>query len=446
MDAKKVLDDLKRRFPNEPEYHQAVEEVLGTIEEEYNKHPEFDKVNLIERLCIPDRVYQFRVTWMDDKGQIQTNMGYRIQHNNAIGPYKGGIRFHSSVNLGILKFLAFEQTFKNSLTTLPMGGGKGGSDFSPRGKSNAEVMRFCQAFMLELTRHIGPNIDVPAGDIGVGGREVGYMFGMYKKLTRDFSGVLTGKGLEFGGSLIRPEATGYGTVYFLRAMLKTKGDSVEGKKVLISGAGNVAQYAAEKVLQLGGKVMTMSDSDGYIYDPDGIDREKLDYIMELKNVYRGRIREYVDQYPKAKYVGDGAKPWFEKADIALPCATQNELNEEQAKALVANGVIAVAEGANMPSTPGAIRVFQEAKILYSPGKASNAGGVSVSGLEMSQNSERLSWSSEEVDAKLLWIMENIHENCVKYGTEADGYVNYVKGANVAGFMKVAKAMMAQGIV
>ncbi len=462
MDAKKVLEDLKRRFPNEPEYHQAVEEVLGTIEEEYNKHPEFDKVNLIERLCIPDRVYQFRVTWMDDKGQIQTNMGYRVQHNNAIGPYKGGIRFHSSVNLGILKFLAFEQTFKNSLgilkflafeqtfknslTTLPMGGGKGGSDFSPRGKSNAEVMRFCQAFMLELTRHIGPDVDVPAGDIGVGGREVGYMFGMYKKLTREYSGVLTGKGIEFGGSLIRPEATGYGTVYFLRAMLKTKGDKIEGKKVLISGAGNVAQYAAEKVLQLGGKVMTMSDSNGYIYDPDGIDRAKLDYIMELKNVYRGRIKEYVDKYPTAKYVGDGAKPWFEKADIALPCATQNELNEEQAKALIANGVIAVAEGANMPSTPGAIRVFQEAKILYSPGKASNAGGVSVSGLEMSQNSERLSWSAEEVDAKLLWIMENIHENCVKYGTEADGYVNYVKGANVAGFMKVAKAMMAQGIV
>ena len=446
MDAKQVLEDLKRRFPGEPEYHQAVEEVLGTIEEEYNKHPEFDKVNLIERLCIPDRVYQFRVTWTDDKGNVQTNMGYRIQHNNAIGPYKGGIRFHKSVNLGILKFLAFEQTFKNSLTTLPMGGGKGGSDFSPRGKSNAEVMRFCQAFMLELTRHIGPDVDVPAGDIGVGGREVGYMFGMYKKLTREFSGVLTGKGLEFGGSLIRPEATGYGTVYFLRAMLKTKGETVEGKKVLISGAGNVAQYAAEKVLQLGGKVMTMSDSDGYIYDPEGIDRKKLDYIMELKNVYRGRIREYVEEYPTAKYVGDGAKPWFEKADIALPCATQNELNEEQAKALVANGVIAVAEGANMPSTPGAIRVFQEAKILYSPGKASNAGGVSVSGLEMSQNSERLSWSSEEVDAKLLWIMENIHENCVKYGTEPDGYVNYVKGANVAGFMKVAKAMMAQGLV
>ena len=446
MDAKQVLEDLKRRFPGEPEYHQAVEEVLGTIEEEYNKHPEFDRVNLIERLCIPDRVYQFRVTWTDDKGNVQTNMGYRVQHNNAIGPYKGGIRFHQSVNLGILKFLAFEQTFKNSLTTLPMGGGKGGSDFSPRGKSNAEVMRFCQAFMLELTRHIGPDVDVPAGDIGVGGREVGYMFGMYKKLTREFSGVLTGKGLEFGGSLIRPEATGYGNVYFLRAMLRTKGDSIEGKKVLISGAGNVAQYCAEKILQLGGKVMTMSDSDGYIYDPDGIDREKLDYIMELKNVYRGRIREYVEQYPTAKYVDGGAKPWFEKADIACPCATQNELNEEAAKALVANGCIAVAEGANMPSTPGAIKVFQDAKILYSPGKASNAGGVSVSGLEMSQNSERLSWSAEEVDAKLLWIMENIHENCVKYGTEPDGYVNYVKGANVAGFMKVAKAMMAQGIV
>ena len=445
MDAIKVLEDLKRRFPNEPEYHQAVEEVLATIEEEYNKHPEFDKANLIERLCIPDRVYQFRVTWMDDKGQIQTNMGYRVQHNNAIGPYKGGIRFHKSVNLGILKFLAFEQTFKNSLTTLPMGGGKGGSDFSPRGKSNAEVMRFCQAFMLELTRHIGADVDVPAGDIGVGGREVGYMFGMYKKLTHEFTGTFTGKGREFGGSLVRPEATGYGNVYFLQEMLKTKGDSVEGKRVLISGAGNVAQYTAEKVLQLGGKVMTMSDSDGYIYDPDGIDREKLDYIMELTNVYRGRIKEYVDRYPTAKYV-EGERPWGEKADIALPSATQNELNEEQAKTLVANGVIAVSEGANMPSTPGAIRVFQEAKILYAPGKASNAGGVSVSGLEMSQNSGRISWSSEEVDNKLHWIMENIHENCVKYGTEADGYVNYVKGANVAGFMKVAKAMMAQGVV
>ena len=445
MDAKKVLEDLKRRFPNEPEYHQAVEEVLTTIEEEYNKHPEFEKANLIERLCIPDRVYQFRVTWVDDKGQVQTNMGYRVQHNNAIGPYKGGIRFHKSVNLGILKFLAFEQTFKNSLTTLPMGGGKGGSDFSPRGKSNAEVMRFCQAFMLELGRHIGPDVDVPAGDIGVGGREVGYMFGMYKKLTREFSGVFTGKGLEFGGSLIRPEATGYVNVYFLQELLKTKGVSVGGKRVLISGAGNVAQYTAEKVLQLGGIVLTMSDSDGYIYDPDGIDREKLDYIMELKNIYRGRIKEYVEKYPTAKYVA-GAKPWNEKADIALPSATQNEISEEAAQALVANGVIAVSEGANMPSTPGAIRVVQEAKILYSPGKASHAGGVSVSGLEMSQNSERLSWTSQEVDQRLHAIMENIHANCVKYGTEADGYVNYVKGANVAGFMKVAKAMMAQGIV
>ena len=440
-----VLEDLKRRFPNEPEYHQAVEEVLATIEDVYNEHPEFEQENLIERLCIPDRIYQFRVTWMDDKGKIQTNMGYRIQHNNAIGPYKGGIRFHKSVNLSILKFLAFEQTFKNSLTTLPMGGAKGGSDFSPRGKSRAEVMRFCQAFMQELTRHVGPDTDVPAGDIGVGGREVGFMFGAYKKLTHEFSGTFTGKGREFGGSLIRPEATGYGNVYFLQEMLKTRGDSVAGKKVLVSGAGNVAQYTAEKVLQLGGTVMTMSDSDGYIYDPDGIDRKKLDFIMELKNFYRGRIREYIDKYPTAKYVA-GAKPWYEKADIALPCATQNELDEDAAKALIANGVIAVSEGANMPSTPGAIRVFQEAKILYAPGKASNAGGVSVSGLEMSQNSERLSWTAEEVDNRLHAIMEDIHANCVKYGTEPDGYINYVKGANIAGFMKVAKAMMAQGVV
>ena len=445
MKTMSVLEDLKRRFPNEPEYHQAVEEVLATIEDVYNEHPEFEQENLIERLCIPDRIYQFRVTWMDDKGKIQTNMGYRIQHNNAIGPYKGGIRFHKSVNLSILKFLAFEQTFKNSLTTLPMGGAKGGSDFSPRGKSRAEVMRFCQAFMQELTRHVGPDTDVPAGDIGVGGREVGFMFGAYKKLTHEFSGTFTGKGREFGGSLIRPEATGYGNVYFLQEMLKTRGDSVAGKKVLVSGAGNVAQYTAEKVLQLGGTVMTMSDSDGYIYDPDGIDREKLDFIMELKNFYRGRIREYIDKYPTAKYVA-GAKPWYEKADIALPCATQNELDEDAAKALIANGVIAVSEGANMPSTPGAIRVFQEAKILYAPGKASNAGGVSVSGLEMSQNSERLSWTAEEVDNRLHAIMEDIHANCVKYGTEPDGYINYVKGANIAGFMKVAKAMMAQGVV
>ena len=445
MIAAQIVEDLKRRFPNEPEYIQAVSQVLPTIEEEYNKHPEFEKSNLVERLCIPDRVIEFRVTWVDDQGKVQTNMGDRIQHNNVIGPYKGGIRFHKSVNLGILKFLAFEQTFKNSLTTLPMGGAKGGSDFSPRGKSEGEVMRFCQAFMTELYRHIGPDEDVPAGDIGVGGREVGYMFGMYKKLTHEWSGVLTGKGREFGGSLIRPEATGYGTVYFLLSMLETRGISLEGKKVLISGSGNVAQYATEKCIQLGAKVLTLSDSDGYIYDPDGIDRAKLDYVMELKNVERGRIKEYAEEYPNAVYHA-GERPWGEKADIALPCATQNEINGEQAQTLVDNGVFAVAEGANMPSTPEAVKAFQDAKILYAPGKASNAGGVAVSGLEMSQNSERLSWTSEEVDNRLKLIMKDIHENCVKYGTQPDGYINYVKGANVAGFMKVAKAMMAQGIV
>ena len=445
MIAAQIVEDLKRRFPNEPEYIQAVSQVLPTIEEEYNKHPEFEKSNLVERLCMPDRVIEFRVTWVDDQGKVQTNMGYRIQHNNVIGPYKGGIRFHKSVNLGILKFLAFEQTFKNSLTTLPMGGAKGGSDFSPRGKSEGEVMRFCQAFMTELYRHIGPDEDVPAGDIGVGGREVGYMFGMYKKLTHEWSGVLTGKGREFGGSLIRPEATGYGTVYFLLSMLETRGISLEGKSVLISGSGNVAQYATEKCIQLGAKVLTLSDSDGYIYDPDGIDRAKLDYVMELKNVERGRIKEYAEEYPNAVYHA-GERPWGEKADIALPCATQNEINGEQAQTLVDNGVFAVAEGANMPSTPEAVKAFQDAKILYAPGKASNAGGVAVSGLEMSQNSERLSWTSEEVDNRLKLIMKDIHENCVKYGTQADGYINYVKGANVAGFMKVAKAMMAQGIV
>ena len=444
MQATAVIENLKQRFPNEPEYIQAVSQVLGTIEEEYNKHPEFERANLIERLCIPDRLVQFRVTWTDDQGNVQTNMGYRIQHNNVIGPYKGGIRFHASVNLSILKFLAFEQTFKNSLTTLPMGGAKGGSDFSPRGKSNAEVMRFCQAFMSELYRHIGPDEDVPAGDIGVGGREVGYMFGMYKKLTHQFQFLLTVKFLEFGGSLIRPEATCYGNVYFLENMLATRGESLRGKTVLVSGAGNVAQYTVEKCIQLGAKVLTMSDSDGYIYDPDGIDREKLDYIMELKNIERGRIKEYADEYG-VKYVPN-QKPWAEKADIALPSATQNEIDEEAAKKLVANGVIAVSEGANMPSTPGAIKVFQDAKILYSPGKAANAGGVAVSGLEMSQNSERLRWSREEVDQKLHDIMNDIHANCVKYGTEPDGYINYVKGANVAGFLKVARAMMAQGIV
>lgn len=444
MKSQEVIAQLEQRFPGQPEYIQAVSQVLNTIEEVYNQHPEFEAANLIERLCIPDRIVKFRVTWTDDKGKVRVNNGYRIQHNNAIGPYKGGLRFHASVNESILKFLAFEQTFKNSLTTLPMGGAKGGSDFSPRGKSNAEVMRFCQAFMTELWRNIGPDTDVPAGDIGVGGREVGYLFGMYKKLTREHTGTLTGKGLEFGGSLVRPEATGYGNVYFLMEMLKTKGQDLKGKRVLISGSGNVAQYTAEKVLQLGGTVLTMSDSNGYIYDPEGINREKLDYIMELKNLYRGRIREYAEKYG-CKYV-ENARPWHEVGDIALPSATQNEIDEEDAKALVANGVIAVSEGANMPSTPAAIKVFQEARILYAPGKAANAGGVSVSGLEMSQNSERLSWSSQEVDNRLHSIMENIHENCVKYGTQPDGYVDYVKGANISGFMKVARAMMAQGII
>ena len=444
MNAQKVLSDLKRRFPNEPEYHQAVAEVLGTIEEAYNEHPEFDRYNLIERLCIPDRIFSFRVTWVDDKGQVQTNMGYRIQHNNAIGPYKGGIRFHSSVNLSILKFLAFEQTFKNSLTTLPMGGGKGGSDFSPRGKSDAEIMRFCQAFITELWRHIGPQTDVPAGDIGVGGREVGYMYGMYKKLARENTGTFTGKGLEFGGSLFRPEATGYGNVYFLLEMLKTRNIDIKGKVVAVSGSGNVAQYTVEKLISLGAKVITMSDSNGYIYDPDGIDAEKLAYIFELKNIYRGRIREYAEKYG-CKYV-EGARPWNEKCDIAMPSATQNEIDGDDARALLANGCFAVSEGANMPSTPEAIEEFLKAKILYAPGKAANAGGVSVSGLEMTQNSIKLSWTKEEVDARLKQIMFDIHTQCVKYGKQADGYVNYVKGANVAGFMKVAKAMMAQGIL
>jgi NAD(P)-specific glutamate dehydrogenase len=444
MKATEVLETLKRRFPNEPEYLQAVTEVLETIEEVYNQHPEFERANLIERLCIPDRIIQFRVSWADDKGNIHTNMGYRVQHNNVIGPYKGGIRFHRSVNLSILKFLAFEQTFKNSLTTLPMGGAKGGSDFSPRGKSNAEVMRFCQAFMNELYRHIGPNEDIPAGDIGVGGREVGYMFGQYKKLTHQFAGILTGKGKEFGGSDIRPEATGYGNIYFLENMLKTRNISLEGKTVLVSGSGNVAQYTVEKLLDLGAKPVTLSDSDGYIYDPDGIDREKLAFVMELKNIERGRIKEYAEHYG-VKYV-EGGRPWGEKADIATPCATQNEIDKNDAIALINNGVIAISEGANMPTTPEAIKVFQDAKILYAPGKASNAGGVAVSGLEMTQNSERLNWTREEVDEKLHRIMNDIHENCVKYGTEEDGYINYVKGANIAGFLKVAKAMMAQGIV
>ena len=444
MKAKDVLTELKRRFPNEPEYHQAVEEVLNTIEDTYNRNIEFEKSNLIERLCIPDRIFSFRVTWTDDQGNVHTNMGYRIQHNNAIGPYKGGIRFHSSVNLSILKFLAFEQTFKNSLTTLPMGGAKGGSDFNPKGKSNAEIMRFCQAYILELWRNIGPGTDIPAGDIGVGGREVNYMYGMYKKLARENSGTFTGKGLESGGSLIRPEATGYGNVYFLLEMLKTRNIELKGKTVAVSGAGNVALYTVQKLNELGAKVVTLSDSSGYIYDPEGIGAGKLEYMMELKLFYRGRVKEYADKYG-CKYVA-GGRPWGEKCDIAMPSATQNELNGDHARTLVANGCVAVSEGANMPSTPEAIQVFLENKLLYAPGKAANAGGVATSGLEMCQNAQKISWTREEVDQKLKEIMQSIHAQCVKYGTQPDGYVNYVKGANVAGFIKVARAIMDQGIL
>lgn len=445
MKATEVLADLRRRFPNEPEYLQAVEEVITTIEDEYNKHPEFDRYNLIERLCIPDRVYAFRVSWIDDSGKVQTNMGYRIQHNNAIGPYKGGIRFHSSVNLSILKFLAFEQTFKNSLTTLAMGGAKGGSDFSPRGKSDMEVMRFCQAFIDELWRYIGPDTDVPAGDIGVGGREVGYMYGMYKKQARENTGTFTGKGLEFGGSLIRPEATGYGNVYFLLNMLKTRGIELAGKRVAISGSGNVATYTAEKLLQLGAKVVSLSDSDGTVEIPDGITREQLDFVFRLKNYYRGRIREFAEKYGLPYY--EGERPWHHvKCDIAMPSATQNEIDGDDARALLEGGCIAVSEGANMPSTPDAIKEFLKARILYAPGKAANAGGVSVSGLEMAQNSQKMNWSAEKVDETLKGIMAEIHHQCELFGKEEDGYINYVKGANVAGFMKVARAMMAQGIL
>ena len=444
MKAKDVLTELKRRFPNEPEYHQAVEEVLNTIEDTYNRNIEFEKSNLIERLCIPDRIFSFRVTWTDDQGNVHTNMGYRIQHNNAIGPYKGGIRFHSSVNLSILKFLAFEQTFKNSLTTLPMGGAKGGSDFNPKGKSNAEIMRFCQAYILELWRNIGPGTDIPAGDIGVGGREVNYMYGMYKKLARENSGTFTGKGLESGGSLIRPEAPGYGNVYFLLEMLKTRNIELKGKTVAVSGAGNVALYTVQKLNELGAKVVTLSDSSGYIYDPEGIGAGKLEYMMELKLFYRGRVKEYADKYG-CKYVA-GGRPWGEKCDIAMPSATQNELNGDEARTLVANGCVAVSEGANMPSTPEAIQVFLENKLLYVPGKAANAGGVATSGLEMCQNAQKISWTREEVDQKLKEIMQSIHAQCVKYGTQPDGYVNYVKGANVAGFIKVARAIMDQGIL
>ena len=442
---KNFINIVEKRNPNEPEFLQAVTEVAETVIPFIEKNTQYDQGKLLERMTEPERVLLFRVPWVDDSGEVQINKGYRIEMNSAIGPYKGGLRFHPSVNLSILKFLAFEQVFKNSLTTLPMGGGKGGADFNPKGKSDAEVMRFCQSFMTELSRHIGPNTDVPAGDIGVGGREIGYMFGQYKRLRNEFTGVLTGKGMSFGGSLIRPEATGYGDVYFAQSMLATKGDSFEGKTVTISGAGNVAQYATEKVTELGGKVVTLSDSSGYIYDVDGIDAEKLAFVMELKNVKRGRINEYVNQYPNAKFF-KGERPWSVKCDVALPCATQNELNGDEAKVLVSNGCICVAEGANMPTTPEAIEVLQKAKVLFAPGKASNAGGVATSGLEMSQNSLRFNWTREEVDAKLKNIMKDIHESCVTYGTQEDGYIDYVKGANVAGFVKVAEAMMAQGIV
>lgn len=438
------MDMVSKRNPNEPEFLQAVHEVAETVLPFIENNPKYQGKMLLERMVEAERVIMFRVTWLDDKGNTQVNRGYRIQMNSAIGPYKGGLRFHPSVNLSILKFLAFEQTFKNSLTTLPMGGGKGGSDFDPKGKSDNEIMRFCQSFMTELCKHIGGDTDVPAGDIGVGGREVGFMFGQYKRIRNEFTGVLTGKGISFGGSLIRPEATGYGCVYFAESMLNTKGQSFKGKTVVVSGSGNVAQYAAEKAMQLGGKVVTFSDSAGYIYDAEGINEEKLAFVMELKNEKYGRISEYVKQYPNAKYV-DGGKPWEVKCDIALPCATQNELNGEEAKQLLAGGCVCVAEGANMPSTPEAVIAFQEAKILFAPGKASNAGGVATSGLEMSQNSLRLSWTREEVDERLKGIMEAIHTACLAYGTEGS-YVDYVKGANIAGFVKVADAMLAQGVV
>ena len=439
------MDYVNQRNANEPEFLQAVHEVAETVIPFIQDNPKYQGKKLLERMVEPERTLMFRVPWVDDSGETQVNRGYRVEFNSAIGPYKGGLRFHPTVNASILKFLAFEQVFKNSLTTLPMGGGKGGADFDPKGKSDNEIMRFCHAFMSELFRHIGHNTDVPAGDIGVGGREIGFMFGMYKKLKNSFTGVLTGKGASWGGSLIRPEATGYGTVYFADNMLKVNNDSFSGKRVVISGSGNVAQYAAEKAIELGATVLTMSDSGGYIVDEDGIDSEKLTFLMNLKNIRRERISAYVDTYPTAKYVA-GQRPWSVKCDIALPCATQNELNGEEAKTLVSNGCTCVSEGANMPSTPEAIHEFQKAKILFAPGKASNAGGVATSGLEMSQNSLRLSWSREEVNDRLKDIMEDIHDSCVAYGKNDDGTIDYIKGANIAGFVKVADAMLAQGIV
>jgi len=443
---KGFLDLVKERNGHESEFIQAVEEVAETVIPYIVKHDIYHGKNILLRMVEPERAISFRVNWVDDHGEIQVNRGYRIQMNSAIGPYKGGLRFHPTVNMSILKFLAFEQVFKNSLTTLPMGGGKGGSDFDPKGKSDNEIMRFCHAFMSELFRHIGPNTDIPAGDIGVGGREIGFLFGMYKKLKNEFTGVLTGKGMTWGGSLIRPEATGYGNVYFAEKMLQTKGDSFKGKTFVISGSGNVAQYAAEKTIQLGGKVVTLSDSSGYILDQEGIDTDKLAFVMELKNIKRGRISEYIKAYPKAKFVANKT-PWEVKCEVALPCATQNELNEHDAELLLKNGCICVSEGANMPSTKDAITKFHEAQILFAPGKASNAGGVATSGLEMTQNSLRYNWSREEVDEKLKDIMSNIHDACIEYGKdEKTGYIDYVKGANIAGFVKVADAMLAQGVV
>ena len=439
------MNEVKARNGHEPEFIQAVQEVAETVLPYIVQHDIYHGKNILLRMVEPERLISFRVAWVDDTGEIHVNRGYRIQMNSAIGPYKGGLRFHPTVNASVLKFLAFEQVFKNSLTTLPMGGAKGGSDFDPKGKSDDEIMRFCHAFMTELCRHIGPNTDVPAGDIGVGAREIGFLFGAYKKIRNEFTGVLTGKGLSWGGSQIRPEATGYGTVYFAQSMLETRGDSVNGKSVVISGSGNVAQFAAEKVLQLGGKVLTLSDSGGYIYDPDGIDAEKLEFIKDLKNVKRGRIMTYVEHFPEASY-HEGKRPWEVPCEIALPCATQNELDGAAAELLVKNGLIAVSEGANMPSTPEAVPHFQNHKILFAPGKASNAGGVATSGLEMSQNSLRISWTREEVDNRLKHIMKDIHDACTTYGMEEDGYCNYVKGANIAGFVKVADAMLAQGVI
>lgn len=442
---KDFLEMVEERNGHEPEFLQAVREVAETVIPYITKHEIYYGKNILLRMVEPERLISFRVCWIDDDGEIQVNRGYRIQMNSAIGPYKGGLRFHPSVNASILKFLAFEQVFKNSLTTLPMGGGKGGSDFDPKGKSDNEIMRFCHAFMTELFRHIGPNTDIPAGDIGVGSREIGFMFGMYKKLRNEFTGVLTGKGQSWGGSLIRPEATGYGAVYFAQNMLATRNDTMKGKRVVISGSGNVAQFAAEKAIELGATVLTLSDSGGYIMDKDGIDTERLEHVMHLKNVKRGRISEYLDTYPNAEYF-EGERPWSVACDVALPCATQNELNGDEAKQLMDNGCICISEGANMPSTPEAIHVFQKSKILFAPGKASNAGGVATSGLEMSQNSLRLSWTRKEVDEKLKDIMEDIHEKCVEYGKDDDGYIDYVKGANIAGFVKVADAMLAQGVI